>query len=275
MVNILFCGNSLVFDGILTTTLSMLLRTTSKEPFCIYLFTMDKTELKDSFTPISEDQKILLENTVKKYNSENQVIKFDVTELYNQEFKGCPNEKAYCSPYTLIRLLASLIPSIPDKILYLDCDLMFNRDIHLLYDYDIDNYEYAASNDHYGKYLIRPTYINAGVLLLNMKLIRQNHLMEKARGFLKKKKFLFADQTALIKSTTKRKLLPQKFNDQKFLHKHTVIRHFSKRLFYLPYPHTENIKQWNIAKVHEKFHYHQFDDIYEVYESIKKQEATK
>lgn len=85
------------------------------------------------------------------------------------------------------------------------------------------------------------------------------------------KTFGFADQSAILRACTKRKLLPQKFNDQKFLHKHTVVRHFSKRLFWLPYPHTDNIKQWQIEKVHKIFKYHAFDDIYEVY--LKDKEA--
>ena len=66
-----------------------------------------------------------------------------------------------------------------------------------------------------------------------------------------------------------RRLLPQRFNDQKFLHGHTVIRHFSKRLFYTPYPHTENIKQWQVEKVHKRFGYTCFDDILNEYLSIK------
>ena len=271
MVNILFCGNKGVFDGVLTTSLSIMMRTKSKESFSFYIFTMDKTDIKDSYLPITEEQIDIFDDTIKKFNPENTVRLFDVTELYDKEFKGCPNESAYCSPYTLIRLLANLIPEMPDKLLYLDCDLMFNRDIHLLYDYDISAYEFAASNDHYGKYLINPLYINAGVLLLNMKKIKETGLMDKARELLREKKLVFADQSAIIRSATKRKLLPQRFNDQKFLHKHTVIRHFSKRLFYLPYPHTENIKQWHIDKVHQKFHYHQFDDIYEVYLKIIKE----
>ena len=61
-------------------------------------------------------------------------------------------------------------------------------------------------------------------------------------------------------------MLSQRFNDQKFLHKHTVVRHFSKRLFYLPYPHTENVKQWQISKIHKIFGYYCFDDI--LYEYI-------
>ena len=146
---------------------------------------------------------------------------------------------------------------------------MLNRDIHLLYDIDITDYEYAAAPDHYGKYLINPHYINAGVLLFNMKKAKETGLFEKARTWIRTKKLVFADQSALIRSTTKRKILPQRFNDQKFLHRHTVVRHFSKRLFYLPYPHTENIKQWHVDKVHSKFGYHQFDDILNEYLKLK------
>ena len=146
---------------------------------------------------------------------------------------------------------------------------MFNRDARLLYDIDVSDYEYAAANDHYGKYLIRYDYINAGVLLLNMKTIRKTGLFEKARELIRTKKLTFADQSAIIRSTTKKKLLPQKFNDQKFLHKSTVVRHFSKRLFWLPYPHTDNIKQWHVEKVHKVFKYKCFDDIYEDYFKYK------
>ena len=65
--------------------------------------------------------------------------------------------------------------------------------------------------------------------------------------------------------------MPQRYNDQKFLHRHTIVRHFSKRLFWLPYPHTENIKQWQVDEVHKIFRYHQFDDILEEYQKIKDQ----
>ena len=92
---------------------------------------------------------------------------------------------------------------------------------------------------------------------------------------IKKKKLTFADQSAIIRATKRKKMLPQRFNDQKYLHKHTVVRHFSKRLFWLPYPHTENIKQWQIERVHKVFRYHQFDDIYEEYQALLKQYAAR
>ena len=269
MVNILFCGNIGVFDGMLTTALSLVKRTESKEPFCFHLFTMDVSHLKDNYVPITAKQVAFFERTVKSYNPENQVKLFDVTDLYMQHFSGCPNEGAYCSPYTLIRLFADLIDGIPDKLLYLDIDLLFQRDVHLLYDIDINGYEYAAARDHYGKYILNPNYINAGVILFNMKECRKTGLFEKARAWIKRKKLTFADQSAIIRSTTRRKMLLQRFNDQKFLHPHTVVRHFSKRLFYLPYPHTDNIKQWHVDRVHKVFGYHQFDDILNEYLSLK------
>ncbi len=270
MINILFSGNDKVLDGVLTCMLSIFKRTTTKEPFCFYVMTMDATRVKEQYKPIDDNMIAFLNKVAKEYNEENVVIKLDVTDLYEREFKECPNELAYCSPYTLLRLLADLINGLPDKLLYLDVDILFNRDITLLYNIDVTGYEYAVARDHYGKYLINPNYINAGVLLLNMAEIRKTGLLEKSRQLIKMKKLVFADESALYRSTTKKKMLPQRFNDQKFLHRHTVIRHFSKRLFYLPYPHTANIKQWRVSDIHRIFGYYQFDDILYEYIFLKK-----
>lgn len=270
MINILFSGNDKVLDGVLTCMLSIFKRTQTKEAFRFFIMTMDATRVKEQYKPIDDSMIAFLNRVAKKYNDDNVVIKLDVTDLYEKEFKECPNELAYCSPYTLLRLFADLVEGIPDKLLYLDVDILFNRDITLLYHIDVTGYEYAVARDHYGKYLINPNYINAGVLLLNMTEIKKTGLLEKSRNLIKTKKLVFADQSALYRSTTKKKMLPQKFNDQKFLHKHTVIRHFSKRLFYLPYPHTANIKQWQVSDIHRIFGYYQFDDILYEYIFLKK-----
>lgn len=270
MINILFSGNGKVLDGVITCMLSIFKRSNTKEPFCFYIYTMDITRIKPEYTAISSQEVEYLDSIAKSYNSENKVIRVDVSEIYEREFAHCPNEMAYCSPYTLLRLFADIIPGMPDKILYLDVDILFNRDITLLYNIDVDGYEYAAARDHYGKYLINPNYINAGVLLFNLKKMKETGLLLKARELIKTKKLMFADQSAIYRSTTRKKMLPQKFNDQKFLHKHTVIRHFSKRLFYLPYPHTDNIKQWMVGRIHKVFRYYQFDDILFEYIYLKK-----
>ena len=267
MINTLFCGNYKVFDGILSCIISILKRTETKEPFHFYLFTMDVHNLREDYTPITEKQVDFLQKVVKSYNSENLVTKIDVTDFYNKEFANSPNEQCYCSPYTLIRLLADLVPEIPEKVLYLDADLLFNKDITKLYNIDIEKYEYAAAPDHYGKLILfwQKKFINAGVILFNMKKCKETGLFEKSRNEIRMHKLTFADESAIIRSTTYQLKISQRFNDQKFLYKGTVIRHFSKRLFWLPYPHTENIKQWNYTKMLAKFKYLCFEDVLSEY----------
>lgn len=273
-MDILFCGNDKVFDGVLTAGLSIVCRMETPRPLNIHIFTMELTRVSADYLPMTQEHAQIIERALCCHNPETKVILYDVTESYEKHLKENANEGCYCSPYTLLRLLADLYP-MPDKLLYLDADVMACRDIGLLYDQDVSGVEYAAARDHYGHFLVSPNYINAGVLLFNMKLCRQTGIFEKARQLIRVKKLTFADQSALIRSTTRKKMLRHWFNDQKFLYKKTVIRHFSKRLFYLPYPHTENIKQWHIDKVHKKFGYTCFDDIYEEYLQIKNREVIK
>lgn len=268
MTNLLYCGNDKVFDGILTSTLSVVRRLEKPRPLTVYIYTMDLTRRDPNYTPITDAQAAMLEQALRVNNPSTWVMLMDVTGIYETHLKENCNEGCYCSPYTLLRLLADLTP-MPDKFLYLDADVMLCKDITLLYDMDIDAYEYAAAPDHYGKFFIHPHYINAGVLLFNMKLCRQTDLFAKARQQLRSKKLMFADQSALARAASHRKVISQRFNDQKFLYKNTVIRHFSKRLFWTPYPHTENIKQWQVEKVRRRFGYICFDDILEEYETLK------
>ena len=263
MVNILLCGNSKVFDGALTELISITNRT--KEAINCYIFTMSATHLKPEYTAIEDSQIDFLNEVVKEKNPLNQVTKVDVTDLYKQEFDGSKNENAYCTPYTLLRLLADLVPNMPDKLLYLDIDMMFGGDIASLYNVDVTDYEYAAVKEKYGHYFIRPDYINAGMLLFNMKKMRETDLLGKARQLIKTKKMLFADQDAVFWSTTKKKLLPRIYNEQrKFNDNRTVICHFCKRLLIWPIPRIENYKQWNVSKVHKVLRCYRFDeDLYE------------
>ena len=266
MINILFSGNVKVFDGILTCLLSITEKT--QEPICTHIFTMDISRIKPIYTPITQEQVDFLNDVVKSKNPLNSVILHDVGDIYKQEFENCPNEMAYCSPYTLLRLLADKVDGIPDKLLYLDIDLMFNDDISKIYNIDISNYEYAAAKDQYAKYLLfwRVKYINAGVLLLNMKKIKETGMLEKARTLIKTKKMLFADQDAIYYSTSKMYRLPQNFNDQRRVKKNTIIRHFAKRHLWLPFFHVVNIKQWDISGIHKNYKCYNFDK--ELYEYV-------
>ena len=137
MINLLLCGNKRVFDGALSELISITNKT--KEPVHCYIFTMHLERLNSNFLSITDQQVQFLEKVIKSKNVKNEITKIDVTDLYNKEFKGCLNETAYCTPYTLLRLLADEVPNIPDKILYLDIDMMIADDINKLYSINIDD----------------------------------------------------------------------------------------------------------------------------------------
>ena len=270
MINLLLCGNYKVFDGALTELISITNKT--KEDVTCYIFTMDVSRIKPEYTPITDFQIEFLNKVVKSKNPNNNVIKIDVTSLYEKEFGKCKNETAYCTPYTLLRLLADLVENIPDKLLYLDIDMMVAKDISNLYNIGISNYEYAAVREKYGSKIIRPDYVNAGMLLLNMKKIKETKLLEKARNLIKTRKLLFADQDAIYWSTTKKLLLPRIYNEQsKNNKKDTVICHFCKRLLLYPYPRIENFKQWQIEEVHKVLRCYSFEEDLNEYVEWKKQ----
>ena len=269
-MNILLCGNEKVFDGALTELISITNKT--KSNVTCYIFTMDLSRVKPEYTAISDKQVEYLDEVIKNKNQENKVIKVDVTEIYEKEFGHCKNENAYCTPYTLLRLLADLVPNMPEKLLYLDIDMMAAKDIAELYNTNIKEYEYAAVKEKYGSKIIRPDYINAGMLLLNLNKIKETSLLEKARALIKKRKLPFADQDAIFWSTTSKLLLPRKFNEQaSFRRQDTVICHFCKRLMYKPYPHTENFKQWQVDGIHKELKCFRFDDDLNEYLEWKKE----
>lgn len=274
MINILLSGNNKVFDGALSELISITRKT--RETITCYILTMDLTRIKDSYKRIDDEQIEFLNEVVQRENSQNKVIKVDVTDMYEREFGYGKNENAYCTPYTLLRLLADKIPNIPDKILYLDIDMMVGGDIAELYNIDIDGYEYAAVKEKIGSKIIRPDYINAGMLLLNMKKIKETGMLRKSRELIKTKKMLFADQDAIFRSTTQKKLLPRKYNEQsKFNRKDTVICHFCKRLLWRPYPHTENYKQWNVEEVHKVLKCYAFEEDLKEYLELKEKIGAK
>lgn len=233
---------------------------------------MDLTRVDEKFRPISDEQAGFLDEVVKRKNKDNKVIKIDVTSTYEKEFGNCKNETAYCTPYTLLRLLADLIPNVPDKLLYLDIDMMIAGNLADLYNKDVSDVEFLAVKEKYGCWLIWPDYFNAGMLLFNMNKVKETGLLKKARELIRNKKMLFADQDAVYYSKTKMGFLPRRYNEQsKFNRKDTLVCHFCKRLLLWPYFKIVNIKQWHIEDVHKYYKCDRFDNDLEEYLKLKKE----
>ncbi len=268
MIPVCFSGNRKIFEGLLMSVMS--LAKYSEEELCVYILTMDLHEDNPNFLPFTDQQMEILDKVVKKKNNKSKVVKWDVTELYKQHLRNGKNHENGYTPYTLLRLLIDFLPDVPDKLIYIDIDTMSCSDIKQLYDVDVTDYDFAACKDYMGRFWIRPTYCNAGVLLLNIKHMKEDGLFEKCRNMVNRKKMIMPDQTALNKYG-KKKYLPFRFNEQRKIKSDTVIKHFCKGIvFFLPFGfHIYNIKQWQREKVHKSLKITMFDDIYTEVDKLK------
>lgn len=267
MINILFGGNSKVFDGILLCVLSMTKH--CKDPLNIYILTADVTELNKNFTPITKKQIELINNILKQSNANSEATLIQLDNNFNDWILNSSNKLNSYTPFAFLRLFADKIESLPEKIIYLDTDIMINGDIKNLFNTNIDNIELAVVKDRYGKFFIKPSYFNSGMLLMNMKNIKNSNLLDNVRTYCSKKKMGFPDQTALNKFCKHKIYLPRKFNEQGRIKADTIVHHFSKRIKWFPIFKTMNIKPWQIDDVKNIYKCHAYDDIFNEYLNIK------
>ncbi len=109
----------------------------------------------------------------------------------SNRFSDCKTSSHITTP-TYYRLgLPSILPCV-DKILYLDVDIIVKKDLSELYSTDIESYYVAGVDQPHtskislGKEFLKSVglvshdeYINAGILLMNLKKMRENNLENK------------------------------------------------------------------------------------------------
>lgn len=140
------------------------------EPLKIYIVSADMSEAnKDRFL---------------SYSGKN--VEVDVLEVDASVYDRFAVEGYYVPPLALLKFsLSKLLPQY-NKILYLDIDILIQKDISELMHVDIEGYYAAGVIDmtametlHWHKRLNRMRYLNTGVLLLNAKRIRDEGLEER------------------------------------------------------------------------------------------------
>ena len=186
---------------------------------------------------------ILHDNTLTQDNREkfiylagryNQLVKFyNVEELCADKIKKfvelIPSiETSHFSIGTFYRLLMpKIIPADIEKIIYLDSDIVVNLDINELWNFNLKNKvlagvsERACGTETQGMFLCasgivkHEDYFNAGVLLINLKLFRneEENIMRGVKFYGKQPECAFFDQDILNYCFAKRSLkLPPDFN---------------------------------------------------------------
>ena len=138
-MNILYCGDKKVLDGLIISVLSLAKHT--KEPLNIFVLTM---YLK-GYEPIPYESIEELDKILKKKNPKHSIKLIDITEIFYTEMPKA-NLSTFFTPYCLLRLYADLVPELPSKLLYLDIDVVALKDPSQLYRIKNDDYD---KNDKY------------------------------------------------------------------------------------------------------------------------------
>ena len=266
-VHVCYGGNRAVFPQILLSVLSIVNHTESA--VVVHIFTMDLREVDPRFTPLTENQRNIIEQVMRQRNDSSRAYLVDAGEEYRRNLMGGKNEKGFYTPYALLRLLFDKF-DLPDKLIYLDTDTMCCGDIVKLWNYDVSGYEFGAVKDYEGSFWINRHYCNSGVLLMNMQECRRTDLLARVRRRVMSRRMFMPDQSSLNKLAKKKLYLPRAFNEQRSIRKDTVIKHFCRGMkWYGPFFKLYNYKQTDRKNVHEKLHIYCFDDIYAQYDELK------
>lgn len=260
-MNIMLCGDSNVCEGIFLSSLSVCKNVSRDISFYILTASIDK------HNAISQSFADKLQNSLLKKKKGVTVTLIDITDIFGS-YLPLANMGTRFTPLCMLRLFADTVPQIPDKILYLDTDVLCRGDFSELYDLDISQVEIAGVPDRYGKWffgnIFKHDYLNSGVLLMNMKNIRQSGLFKKCRDMCRDKKMFMPDQSALNKLAVKQKI-PAEYNSQGKIRKNTVLKHFTTFFKFFPYIRAVTIKPWHTDKLHNELRIYEFDDILDEY----------
>lgn len=201
-MNILVTLNS-NYLNVLIVMLKSLAYNNKHKKFDVYVMNSSLTK---------KDIEYLKENTFKNIN----IIDLKVED---KELEGAPVTKRYPKEMYYRILAAYYLPKKVDKILYLDPDLVVINKIDKLYKTDLDNYYFAAASHIWGmlqtfnRIRLRmkndDIYINSGVMLMNIKLLRKEQNREDVYNFIRKNKnnLMLPDQD-VISGLYANKILP-------------------------------------------------------------------
>jgi len=273
-MNILFCGDHNAEDGILIATLS-LLKNSGAQELHIYILTMYTQSYHKKFQPFSKQAADYLKSLLVKQNPQNTLKLMDCTGLFVRE-PLIANMSTHFTPYAMLRLFADEIPQLPNKILYLDADVIVRRSLVSFYQQDLTGTEFVGVLDYWGRFFFHNLhehkvldYVNSGVLLLNLPEIRKTNLFARIRHLLQTRTVLMPDQTALNRYAREKKIAPRRYNEQYKLQPDTVIQHFTTSFRFWPVFHTLTVKPWDVQRVHKVLKLHEYDDILTNYLNVK------
>lgn len=116
-------------------------------------------------------------------------VDIKIYSINKNDFDVFPIGDAYINISTYFRLIMPSLLAGLDKVIYLDCDTVVSGSLKELWNTDISNYALAGVRDRINDYIrvynrlgypMPDGYINAGVLLINLKRWREDDIFYKA-----------------------------------------------------------------------------------------------
>ena len=131
---------------------------------------------------ISRDDKLAIKSIEKRFDN----CQINIIEMGN-EYDTFSDGNGRLGPATYYRIsLPSILPNV-DKILWLDCDTLIRKDLTPIFSIDMTGLYFLGFQDSQSfKVFGHPDdrYICAGVLLMNLKKMREDNLEQKMKDFL-------------------------------------------------------------------------------------------
>ena len=270
-INLLYCGDRNIENGLALSLLSI--RRQMAQPLNVFVFTLDYHEKRYDIHPIRQSTIDGLESYLKEKNPDSRIRLFDCTEMFRDDLPKA-NMGTRFTPCCMLRLYADLVAEIPDKILYLDYDVVCRKDFTEFYEQDMKYIAISGVPDYYGQWVYCSplglhNYLNSGVLLMNMDEIRESDLMAACRDLCRRKKLFLPDQHALNRLCSDKRVCDRKYNEQRHLSEDTVFQHFSTTFRIFPYPQKVSVKPWNVEQLHKKLKIFEYDDLLQEFQRFK------
>jgi len=271
-MNILYSGDGNIADGVLISCIS--LARCVRKRFNVYILTASFEYNGEKKEALGTEFADFLERYLKERGSDVTVTLINISEKFQNEIPTANMDTRF-TPGCMLRLFADEVDLLPNRILYLDNDVICRGDFSPFYDQQMGKNELAGVLDHYGGWFFRQKiykrdYINSGVLLLNLSKIRESGLFRRARQMCMTKKMFMPDQSALNKLCKNKIICPRKYNEQRRLRSDTVFQHFTTSFRFFPYFHSVTVKPWHIDRMHNELKLHEYDGLLVEYQEAKK-----
>jgi lipopolysaccharide biosynthesis glycosyltransferase len=170
---------------------------------------------------LSEKSRCYLSELAHRYNNNVAFYSVDESCLKGVQFRK--NRPLSMAAYYRL-LLASILPSDLDKVLYMDCDMIILQDISEIFQIEIDDYALAATLDRFPYSQQHRLQLHmevgentfcSGIMLVNLKYWRENNVEEGLLEYAKRhREVVYLHDQDVLNYYFKKKwfLLPPKWN---------------------------------------------------------------